>query len=84
MPVIPQRTLRNDIGDVLRRVEQGEHFTITVAGRPVAELGPVGAPGPQRFVPGDDVRRMLEALPPDPMFMEDIRDAGGGLPDPFE
>jgi len=37
---IPQRELRNNVSDVLRRAEQGERFTITVAGRPVAELGP--------------------------------------------
>lgn len=40
---IPQRELRNQIGDVLRRAENGEHFTITVGGRPVAELGPLAS-----------------------------------------
>lgn len=40
---IPQRELRNQISDVLRRAEQGERFTITVGGRPVAELGPLQA-----------------------------------------
>jgi prevent-host-death family protein len=39
--IIPQRELRNDISSVLRRVEGGECFTITVNGRPVAELGPL-------------------------------------------
>jgi prevent-host-death family protein len=39
--IIPQRELRNDISSVLRRVEHGESFTITVNGRPVAELGPL-------------------------------------------
>jgi prevent-host-death family protein len=38
---IPQRELRNQIGEVLRRAERGEHFTITVGGRPAAELGPL-------------------------------------------
>jgi prevent-host-death family protein len=38
---IPQKELRNNIGEVLRRAETGEQFTITVSGRPVAELGPV-------------------------------------------
>jgi prevent-host-death family protein len=40
---IPQRELRNQIGDVLRRAERGERFTITVGGRPVAELGPLAS-----------------------------------------
>jgi prevent-host-death family protein len=40
---IPQRELRNQIGDVLRRAESGEHFTITVGGRPVAELRPLAS-----------------------------------------
>jgi len=39
--IIPQRELRNDISAVLRRAEHGESFTITVNGRPVAELGPL-------------------------------------------
>ncbi|HYB22272.1 MAG TPA: type II toxin-antitoxin system prevent-host-death family antitoxin [Solirubrobacteraceae bacterium] len=38
---IPQRELRNQIGAVLRRAERGERFTITVGGRPAAELGPL-------------------------------------------
>lgn len=38
---IPQRELRNDVSAVLRRVEAGEEFVVTVSGRPVAELRPV-------------------------------------------
>jgi prevent-host-death family protein len=40
---IPQRELRNNVGSVLRRAQRGERFTITVSGRPVAELGPLPA-----------------------------------------
>ncbi|MDQ3874620.1 MAG: type II toxin-antitoxin system prevent-host-death family antitoxin [Actinomycetota bacterium] len=40
MPTIPQKELRNNVSDVLRRAESGEEFTVTVAGRPVAQLGP--------------------------------------------
>jgi prevent-host-death family protein len=32
MPTIPQKELRNNVADVLRRAEAGEEFTITVAG----------------------------------------------------
>lgn len=37
---IPQRELRNRVSAVLRAAEQGATYTITVDGRPVAELGP--------------------------------------------
>lgn len=40
MVTIPQKELRNNISEVLRRAEAGEEFTITVAGRDVARLGP--------------------------------------------
>jgi prevent-host-death family protein len=35
------RELRQNASDLIRRVEAGEAFTVTVSGRPVAELGPV-------------------------------------------
>ena len=84
MTTIPQRTLRNDIGDVLRRAEAGERFTITVAGRAVAELGPVPTIGPQRVVPGHVIRELFNDLPPDEALLDDLRDVGGGVVDPFE
>lgn len=40
MATIPQKELRNNVGEVLRRAQAGEEITITVAGRPVAQLGP--------------------------------------------
>jgi prevent-host-death family protein len=48
MTMIPQRELRNDISSVLRRAENGESFTITVNGRPVAELRPLRQSGLRR------------------------------------
>ena len=33
---IPQRQLRNDSGEIMRRVEAGESFVITRNGKPVA------------------------------------------------
>lgn len=38
---IPLRELRNDTSAVLRRVEDGESFTVTVSGRPVAQIVPL-------------------------------------------
>jgi prevent-host-death family protein len=40
MAVIPQKELRNNVGEILRRAEAGEEITITVQGREVARLGP--------------------------------------------
>lgn len=37
------RDLRNHGGDVVDRVARGESITVTRAGRPVAQLRPVGA-----------------------------------------
>jgi prevent-host-death family protein len=39
---LPVRELRNHVSDVLRRVEAGERFEITVNDRPVAMLVPRG------------------------------------------
>lgn len=49
---IPQNELRNQVGDFLRRAEQGERFIITVNGHPTAELG----------LPGDDIANKAEHL----------------------
>jgi len=38
---IPARELRNNVSAVLRRVEAGEHLTVTVSGRAVAQLVPL-------------------------------------------
>ena len=40
MRTISQRELRNDNAKVIRNVEQGETFTVTRNGAPVARLGP--------------------------------------------
>jgi prevent-host-death family protein len=68
---IPQRELRNNVSEILRRAEQGERFTITVAGRPVAELGP---PAVERSgATFADLRAMLARTPVDPLWAEDLK-----------
>jgi prevent-host-death family protein len=79
MATIPQKELRNQVGDVLRRAEAGEQFTITVSGRPVAELGPVRA---RQWVSNAQLAD-LWATPPDPTLDEDLRALGGRLTDPW-
>ncbi|MDP8931638.1 MAG: type II toxin-antitoxin system prevent-host-death family antitoxin [Actinomycetota bacterium] len=44
MAEVSIRDLRNHGGDVVDRVQRGEHLTVTRAGRPVAELIPVRRP----------------------------------------
>ena len=79
MATIPQKELRNNVGEVLRRAEAGEQFTITVSGRPVAELGPVRA---RRWVSSAALAD-LWATPPDPTLAEDLEMFGGQLTDPW-
>ena len=71
MKTIPQRELRNRVSRVLREVEAGERMRITVDGRPVAELVPVG--GTRRtFVPRDDVAVLLRRASLDRNFARDL------------
>ncbi len=42
MAEVSIRDLRNHGGDVVDRVAGGEHLTVTRAGKPVAELRPLG------------------------------------------
>jgi prevent-host-death family protein len=56
---IPQRELRNNISAVLRAVEAGETFTVTVRGRPVARVVPPSAETPRTEVDRATVRRIL-------------------------
>jgi prevent-host-death family protein len=71
MATIPQGKLRNEISAVLRRAEQGERFTVTVAGRPVAELGPL--PGARQLAPPERLPAILAEAPPDSGYVADLR-----------
>lgn len=79
MATIPQKELRNHIGEVLRRAEAGEEMTITVSGRPVAQLGPIRA---RQWVKGADLAE-LWASPPDPTLVDDLSRMGGEIVDPW-
>lgn len=70
MATIPQRELRNNVADVLRRAEAGERLTITVGGRPVAELGPLSG----RARPADPVElmAMLRETPVDDAWLREL------------
>ncbi|UNX53355.1 type II toxin-antitoxin system prevent-host-death family antitoxin [Georgenia sp. TF02-10] len=79
MDVIPQKELRNNVGEVLRRVEAGESLMVTVAGRPVAELRPAQR---RRWVSGPALARVWQG--PAPREMEDDLDRlDAEIVDPF-
>lgn len=80
METIPQRELRNHIAQVLRRVEAGERLRITVAGRPVADLVPLG--GVRRtFVPRAEWMQVLVRAPLDPGFSIDLEAVSATIDD---
>jgi prevent-host-death family protein len=79
MATIPQKELRNNVADVLRRAESGEEFTITVAGRPVAQLGPAAK---RRWVGGPALKAVFGT--PAPLTLtEDLERLPAALNDPF-
>lgn len=67
MTEIPLRELRNDTSGVLRRVEDGERFTVTVSGRPVAQLVPL--PRRERYITWE----ALTAAQADPGLYDELR-----------
>ena len=80
MDAIPQKELRNNIGEVLRRAEAGEEFTITVAGRPVAQLGPTAK---RRWVGGGALARVFQTTSAPESLAEDLARFPATLGDPF-
>jgi prevent-host-death family protein len=69
-PEVSIRELRNHGGEVVDRVAAGEHLTVTRAGKPVAELRPMGRPplaaevllGRWRHLPPVDADQLREDL----------------------
>jgi prevent-host-death family protein len=80
VPVIPQKELRNNVAEVLRRAEAGEEFTITVAGRPVAQLGPARR---RQWVSGPELAKVWNTPAPRSLA-EDLDGFPGEFADPFE
>jgi prevent-host-death family protein len=79
MTTIPQKELRNNIGEVLRRAEAGEEITITVAGRDVARLGPISR---RQWVSGIPLRAVWHTPAPR-TFKADLERFPGTITDPF-
>lgn len=79
METIPQKQLRNHVGEVLRRVEAGERFTVTVAGRPVAELLPANR---RRWLSGPALAEVWNSPAPRGL-VEDLDQLNARITDPF-
>jgi prevent-host-death family protein len=79
MATIPQKELRNNVGEVLRRAEAGEQITITVAGRPVAQLGPAER---RNWVNGPALRAVWHTPAPRGLAT-DVERFPAALGDPF-
>ncbi len=76
---IPQRELRNKVGQVLREVSAGARLRITVRGRPVADLVPLTEGSP--FVGRSEVDRILRVAPLDTGFSKDLEEVAGARVD---
>lgn len=80
MGTIPQKELRNNVGEVLRRAERGERMTVTVSGRPVAELGPVRN---RTWVPAAELADLWR-VSVDMDLAADLERFDAGLGDPWD
>jgi antitoxin (DNA-binding transcriptional repressor) of toxin-antitoxin stability system len=71
---IPVRDLRNDSAGILRQVEAGRTFVITLAGREVAELSAVAR---SRFASKSAIEAIIREAPLDEQFLRDVHAAVG-------
>lgn len=80
MSEIASRELRNDTAGVLRRVESGERVTITVNGRPVADLMPVQR-NRRGWLSRAELVSRLRSFQADPGLRADLADIAGDTTD---
>jgi prevent-host-death family protein len=79
METVGLRELRQNASDLVRRVEEGEEITITVAGRPGARLVPAAARTWRQWT---DVAELF-AGPADPAWEIDRDEIAHDLRDPW-
>ncbi len=79
MSEVASRELRNSTRSLLDRVAAGESLTITVDGRPVAVLGPVGRR--PRWVPRAKFAATILANQADSTLAADLDDLAGEMTD---
>lgn len=79
MSEVASRELRNNTRSLLERVEAGEEVTITVDGRPVAVLHPVGRR--PRWLGRDEFIRRIAAHQADPGLTRELTELAPGTTD---
>jgi prevent-host-death family protein len=79
MADIPARDLRNHVSKILRRVQAGERLRVTVSGRPVAELNPLGRK--PRTMPAREFWSALSRVQADTSLGDDLSSALRGTTD---
>lgn len=72
MTEVASRELRNSTRQLVERVEAGEEITITVGGRPVAMLVPVGRR--PRWMAKEELLALLEGHRADPGLLDELRE----------
>ena len=80
MATVPQKELRNQVGDVLRRVEAGESIVVTVAGRPAVELRPANR---RTWISGAALAAVFRGPAPETLHA-DLERFGGAVSDPCD
>lgn len=71
MSTVASRDLRNHTAEVLRQVSDGTRVTITVNGKPVAEIGPVRGARPQFFTKAE-LTELVSRYQADPGLSGDL------------
>lgn len=79
MSTIASRELRNSTRSLLDHVEAGETLTITVDGRPMAVLAPVGRR--RRWISSEEFTSTVLAHQADPALAHDLDDLAGEMTD---
>jgi prevent-host-death family protein len=79
MTEVASRELRNSTRSLLSRVEAGEQITITVDGRPVAQLVPI-RDRPRWISRADFVNRVI-AVQADPWLADELTELAGDSTD---
>lgn len=83
MSTIASRDLRNHTAEVLRQVSGGTTVTITVNGRPVAELSPVRSARKQ-FLSKADLIEIMATRQADPGLRDDLATLAGESTDDLD